>query len=74
MTTQQLKQDLQKALNLSEEEIDSLTASLADCIGEYMKSLDEVAIPGFGTFSSVKYDERVDVDPHTGEMSLLPPS
>lgn len=34
---------------------------------------DSVAIPGFGTFVTVKEDERVDRDLSTGRNVLLPP-
>lgn len=38
------------------------------------ESLDSVAIPGFGTFASTKFDEQIVNDPASGRSTLLPPA
>ena len=73
MTSQQLNQQLQQSMKLPEDKIDLLMTSMAETIKNFIKELDEVAIPGFGTFAPIKYDERIS-DSESGEMSLLPPS
>ena len=74
MTSQQLNQQLQQSMKLPEDKIDLLMTSMAETIKNFIKELDEVAIPGFGTFAPIKYDERINTDSESGEMSLLPPS
>ena len=49
---------------------EALTRLMADSAA----ALDNVAIPGFGTFVSDKEDERVAVDPATGSRCLMPPA
>ena len=73
MTSQQLNQQLQQSMKLPEDKIDLLMTSMAETIKNFIKELDEVAIPGFGTFAPIKYDERISHS-ESGEMSLLPPS
>lgn len=54
------------------------TAALSDRLVTAMKQclsdLDNVAIPGFGTFSSMKTDEHIESDPDRGTTMLMPPS
>lgn len=35
--------------------------------------LESVAIPGFGSFTPVKHEERVETDAESGRRTLLPP-
>lgn len=74
MTSHELKQKLQETLQLPMSGINTLMESVAETIGDFVKDSDEVAIPGFGTFSPVKYDERVTTDLDTAQMILMPPS
>lgn len=47
--------------------------AIADVLGELCAQGDSVAIPGFGTFQSVKTDEHVRTD-DDGHRMLVPPS
>ena len=44
-----------------------------DALGDFCAQGDSVAIPGFGTFQSVKTDEHIDTD-NEGRRMLIPPS
>lgn len=57
----------------STDEISSLIDAVKNTLGECCTSLDAVAIPGFGTFSPTKTDERI-VETEDGKRMLLPPS
>lgn len=48
--------------------------ALKDIIVRSLINMDDVAIPGFGTFSAVKTNEYVAIDPVTGQRMLMPPS
>lgn len=50
-----------------------LLDALRDCLVKCALQGDSVALPGFGTFMTVKDDERVDRDLSTGRQVLLPP-
>lgn len=43
-------------------------------LAELGANMDSAAIPGFGTFTTVKTDEHIVTDPTTGERTLVPPS
>ena len=49
---------------------DALTRIIADSNA----ALDNVAIPGFGTFIALKNDEHIETDPKNGQRTLMPPS
>lgn len=65
---------LARALGRSTEETATITDALAKLMTELGGELDSMAIPGFGTFTPVKTDERVETDPSTGRRTLMPPS
>lgn len=65
---------LAKMLRRSPEETATLTDAFSKLMAETGSELDSVAIPGFGTFSTVKTDESVVTDAATGHRTLLPPS
>lgn len=46
---------------------------MAKVLKAYCTNLDAVAVPGFGTFTPVKNDERI-VSTGAGKRMLLPPS
>lgn len=52
----------------------TITDALSKLMSEIGSELDSVAVPGFGTFSSVKTDESIVTDPATGERTLVPPA
>lgn len=57
----------------SAEEITSAIAAVTATLGAYGATLDAVAIPGFGTFTSTKTDEHI-VSTPDGKRALLPPA
>lgn len=58
---------------LTESQAAGIMDALRKCLVECAAQGDSVAIPGFGTFVTVKDDERVDRDLSTGKKVLVPP-
>lgn len=65
---------MSKRLNREAAEVSTLVEGLALVLREAGSDLDSVAVPGFGTFKSVKAEEKVITEETTGERTLLPPS
>lgn len=51
----------------------SMLDAFTSVVKESATSMTDVAVPSFGTFSPVKYDETVVTDRATGGRMLLPP-
>ena len=64
---------LSARLNISQPEAARLVRLLGDALAATGEELDAVSIPRFGTFETVKEDERVDTDLSSGRRVLLPP-
>ena len=47
--------------------------AFAAALRERLSMLESVAIPGFGSFTPVKHEERVETDAESGRRTLLPP-
>lgn len=58
---------------LTDKQAAGIIDALRKCLVECAAQGDSVAIPGFGTFVTVKDDERVDRDLSTGRKVLVPP-
>ena len=73
MDSKTFNSHLAKTLNRSIDE----TATLIDAFGKLLvetgSELDSIAIPGFGSFTPVKHEERVETDAESGRRTLLPP-
>lgn len=65
---------LAKTLRRTPEETATLVDALAKLMCEIGGELDSMAVPGFGTFTTVKTDERIVTDESTGKRTLLPPA
>ena len=65
---------LTKNTDVDPKETGRLIASLTSIIGECLADLDNVALPGFGTFESEKVQEQVVTDTTSGVSTLVPPS
>lgn len=74
MKTKDVIERLCSESTLSKSQIETLMSALPEAIKYFAKELDSVAIPGFGTFTSEKIDERVVEDTESGIRKLLPPS
>lgn len=59
---------------VSKEEAAKMMDTLPEVIKGFCKELDTVAIPGFGTISSVKTEEQIVRDPVSDTNIMLPPS
>lgn len=60
-------------LGRSQEDVSKLLDALAGVLRTRCGEMDSVCVPGFGTFEPKKRNERVMVQPHTGERMLVPP-
>lgn len=65
---------LAKTLGCDHQRVSAMTAALTAALAETGAELDSAAIPGFGTFQTVKTDEHITVDPVSGERLLVPPA
>lgn len=65
---------LSRSCGLDTKRTGVLADALKDIIVRSLTNLDDVAIPGFGTFSSIKTNEYIDTDLATGHRMLMPPS
>lgn len=74
MNLTELKAELCEKTGLSSNESAAMLDATIECLKDYAKSLDYVAIPGFGTFSSSKIDEQIIENCNTGQNMLTPPN
>lgn len=65
---------LAKRLNREPAEIATLADGMYKVLIETGNDLDSVAIPGFGTFKTIKHDEEIINDDTTGRRTILPPA
>ena len=65
---------LAKKTNLDSKRTAQLSLELAQVIAEYCSQNESVALPGFGTFVSLKQDEHIETDKENGTKTLMPPS
>lgn len=65
---------LAKTLGCESAEAASLIEGLANIFVRESEDLNSIAIPGFGTFVTVKKDEEIITDAATGDRTLNPPS
>lgn len=73
MDNKTLVDTLSKNLDISRDTVVSLIEGMTKVVGECGSSLDNVVIPGFGTFEPKKRMERVAVHPASGKRLLVPP-
>lgn len=74
MDNKQFISRLGKRLNRESSEVATLVEGLYKVFKECGTDLDSIAIPGFGTFKSVKTDEIIVFDETTGKRTLVPPA
>lgn len=73
MDSKEVLENVARRLNADINNVEALTAALAKVMGECGAAMNDVAIPGFGTFTAVKTDEHVE-ETADGRRMLLPPS
>lgn len=66
--------DISRRSSIDVARVARFLAVFADIVREECGNENNVAIPGFGTFEGVKYDESVVRDLASGRNMLLPPS
>ncbi|WP_301745425.1 HU family DNA-binding protein [uncultured Duncaniella sp.] len=65
---------LAKTINRDPEETATLIDALGKLMAEIGTGLDSVAVPGFGTFITIKNDENVITDTESGRRTIVPQS
>ena len=73
MNAAQLTSKLAKELNLSKIEVDDLIAKTTEIITEQLSADNLVSIHNFGTLEIKEQGSRVNVNPSTGQRTLIPP-
>lgn len=74
MNHQELLHKVSAQTQMSPEQTAQCMEALSQSIRDFCNDLDAVAIPGFGTVSASKNDESIQVDPASGQRTLVPPS
>lgn len=74
MTNDDMISSISQRTGFDTAKIEQLLSALPDVIKAYAKDLDSIAIPGFGTFQTVKSEEVISKDLSTGKSLLLPPA
>lgn len=65
--------ELGKKIGRDKKETETLLAALGQAMAQHCGDLDSVAIPGFGSFESVKHNETIVKDKVSDTSLLLPP-
>ena len=73
MNAAQLTSELAKKLHQSKTEVDNLIAKTTEIITEQLSTDNVVSIHNFGTLELKEQGERVNVNPATGQRTLIPP-
>ena len=73
MNAAQLTSELAKRLQKTKAEIDGLIINTTDIIAEQLSAYNVVSIHNFGTLELKKREERISVNPATGQRTLIPP-
>jgi len=68
-----LIQHLSQTTGEDQRQVTAMLSVLTRVLQKSTTELTSVAIPSFGTFASVKYDEEIITDRITGKRMLLPP-
>ncbi len=74
MDSRSFNTQLAAKTELSAKEAASLSDQLVATLCDTLSSLDNIAIPGFGTFSATKHEEHISTDNERGVAMLIPPS
>ncbi len=73
MDSKQFTSALAEKSGLASATVNILIEKLTSVFVDFGTELDAVAVPGFGTFTTSKYDETVISDQASGKRKLLPP-
>ena len=73
MNAAQLTAQLAKRLHQSKMDIDELIAKTTEIITEQLSSDNIVSIHNFGTLELKEQGSRINVNPATGQRTLIPP-
>ncbi|MCM1504536.1 MAG: HU family DNA-binding protein [Muribaculum sp.] len=67
-------ESLSERLQRDKKDVNALLEGFVSAIQEYLCEMDSVQLPGFGTFSARKEEEKVVTDLSSGKKMLLPPA
>lgn len=73
MDSKALTHTLANTLRVDIKTVSVMLNSLSKIITDSANNLSDIAIPSFGTFSPVKYEEEIKTDLVTGKQMLYPP-
>lgn len=72
MNRSELIQAIAGKTDVANKDVDAVLSSLAEVVGESMKSGDAIKLPGFLTFERVTRSARTARNPQTGEEIAVP--
>ena len=73
MDNKQLIAQIANKLSMDYKETSEMVQAVNSSIVDILCQGDSIALPGFGTFSTIKEDETITRDLSTGRKILLPP-
>ena len=73
MENKKLVETVATNLGRTTDDVNKLLEALANVLRSRCSELDNVFVPGFGTFEPKKRNERVIVHPSSGKRMLVPP-
>ncbi len=73
MDNKELIEKVAQKVGRSNDDVKKLMDGLIIVLQERLVELDNVAIPGFGTFEAKKKEERIVNNPSNGKRMLVPP-
>lgn len=73
MDNRQLISKVAKRLNTDNKTASAMADALTQLIADRCAQLENIAIPGFGTFVALKTDEHIVTNPESKQRCLVPP-
>lgn len=68
-----MTEELSERLDISLATVNTMVETLSQEMVKIASNLDEVVVPGFGTFEPRLREERISVHPASGKKLLVPP-
>lgn len=65
--------EIAAASGCSKEDVEKIVDIIPSSMARMCQELDSIAIPGFGSFVTEKFNERIECDESTGIKKLYPP-
>ena len=74
MDSQNIIQNIASAIDQSTASVENMLRAFAKILSDGASTLTSVAVPSFGSFVPVKYEEEIRPDLSSGKKMLFPPA